>query len=327
MAIDFNTFLGWAKETFGEDILVSKNEIRINSPFSSGDTGYHMWCNPSGGKKKVKHGVFRCFKSEKKGSLISLVMQVDNCGYELALEKLNGEYIDLSKDIDFFNEDFEEEKEEKEKIIKFPEFCCKIDSANYYWKKHATNYLTERKIPTTDFYICYDGVYKNRILIPYWNENKELIYWNTRALGNSKLRYRGPEKEIGVGKSDVLYFPKQFEKGSLLYITEGEFDAYSLCLCGLNAVACGGKSLSDKQAIKLSEYKIALSLDTDKAGLEALPTMVEKLEMYGVTNIMLIRPAVGYKDWNEMLKALGPKVVYNYVGINKKPINLIDLII
>ena len=68
-------------------------------------------------------------------------------------------------------------------------------------------YLNKRKIDFKDFYVCLNGNYNNRIIIPYFNEMKELIYFNSRALHETKLRYLGPPKTIGVGKEDILYFP------------------------------------------------------------------------------------------------------------------------
>ena len=328
MGIDHETFLAWAKTAFGDDLRVAKNEVKINSPFVPSDTGYHLWCNPSGGKRGIAHGCYRCFKSDTSGTLVNLVMRIDKCSYDVALQKLNGEHVDINKELEFFDEDEEiQPLEIKDTVIKFPEFCTKIIFSNYYWKQHASKYLLARKIPPDDFYICTDGRYKNRILIPYFNKNNELVYWNTRAIGNSRLRYMGPEKSIGVGKEDVIYFPRIPQDDDFVYVTEGEFDAYSLYLCGLDAAAAGGKSISDKQAIKLNKYRIVLALDTDEAGKEALPKMLNKLKIYNGNEVLFIRPAEGYKDWNKMLEVLGPKIVRGYIEAQQKIINPEDLII
>ena len=40
---------------------------------------------------------------------------------------------------------------------------------------------------------------------------KSLIYFNSRALYETNLRYLGPPKEIGVGKEEVLFLPKKIK--------------------------------------------------------------------------------------------------------------------
>ena len=91
MGIPFKKFEQWAIDRFGaENVVVRPPEIRINSIFETDDDDFHLWCNPSGGKKKRKHGSFHCFKTEKVGSLVKLVMIVDSCDRDTAIARLNG---------------------------------------------------------------------------------------------------------------------------------------------------------------------------------------------------------------------------------------------
>src|SRR3990167_8124291 len=89
MAVNFNAFRQWAESRFS-DVIVKGKEIRINSIFEE-DTGHHLWCNTEGGKKKRKNGVFHCFKTDRKGSLVTLVMEVDKCDYDEAITALKGQ--------------------------------------------------------------------------------------------------------------------------------------------------------------------------------------------------------------------------------------------
>ena len=91
MSIKYSVFLKWAIDRFGEENVQAKGkEVKINSIFEADDTGYHLWCSPSGGKKKHKYGVYHCFKTDKTGSLVKLVQLVDSCDKNDALETLQG---------------------------------------------------------------------------------------------------------------------------------------------------------------------------------------------------------------------------------------------
>ena len=80
-----------------------------------------------------------------------------------------------------------------------------------------------------------DGRYKGRIIIPYYDKIGNLIYFNGRHLGNSKCKYLGPPKDIGVGKEDVVFMAGKWpETGSIIYLCEGEFNAISLREAELN---------------------------------------------------------------------------------------------
>ena len=52
----------------------------------------------------------------------------------------------------------------------------------------AENYLKSRKLPVDNLYVCSNGRYANRIIIPYYDNNKKLIYYNGRSINYNKLR-------------------------------------------------------------------------------------------------------------------------------------------
>lgn len=324
MSIDFNLFLDWAESRF-ENVVIKGNEIKLNSVFCE-DNKNHLWCNPSGGKNNIPYGVFHCWKTDKKGSLISLVMYVDNCCFEDALEILNApnkKLEDLEKQVqEIFNKKNtiqDEIKIDKTKLEIPPHTYCFDDlpSSNFI-KNKAENYLKNRKISTEKLMICTAGRYKNRIIIPYYNKNNNLIYYNGRDIGDSNLRYLGPPKELGIGKGDVLFVPDWPEEGEKLYLTEGEFDALSLKQCGLYSAAFGGKNLSEAQFNIIKNYTPVLCLDADIAGANAIVTMGDFLLKRGIKNISYVRASKEHKDWNEMYIKDGPRVVRAYIKQNEK---------
>ena len=332
--INFDKFVEWAESRF-DSVVVKGKEIRVNSIFAD-DNKHHMWCNPSGGKKDRPHGVYHCWKTENKGSLVSLVMMVDHITYDEALDFLEGRdisYAALEKSID---ELYDGKKEEVSADIQNAKMSLPPSTypllalpENDYFRNTAEIYLGGRKIPTNGMMVCvgdelwYGISYRNRLIIPYYDKEGTLIYFNGRYLGQSKkildeIKYLGPPKEIGIGKEDVIYMPHWPESGSKVYYTEGELDAKSIELSDLHAGAWGGKNVGSKQAAYMSAYKPVICLDNDKAGRNALPFIYDFLKLRGFGEIHYVRPPTRFKDWNDMLVASGPNILKAYLTQKEK---------
>jgi DNA primase len=324
--IDFDLFLDWAESRFG-DVIVKGDEIRVNSIFED-DTKHHMWCNPSGGKHGIDHGVFHCWKSGAKGSLISLIMQVDNCTYEQALEILGGADTRLSVLEKRVQEMFEKRKIEEPPAIteglQLPPFTYLFDDLlpSSYSRVQAEVYLFQRKLSTNGLMVCTAGEYRNRIIIPYYNETGKLIYFNGRYIGESDKvgKYKGPSKESGVGKAEVLYFQEWPKEGAIVYLTEGEFDSQSVKMCSYDTGAFGGKALSETQIeiLRNKKYIPIICLDSDEAGKYGLRKMGEQLTSAGFDKFGFVRSPTQYKDWNAFLQALGTKLMRRYIETKTK---------
>lgn len=330
----FENFKNWVNDRFKGEVLISGSEIRINSIFTD-DNKYHLWCSPKGGKYNIKNGVYHCFKTDNKGSLVKLIRLVDKCSSLEAKEILGGKKSirQLEEQLAAF---FEKEENNldaslvsshKEKKVSLPEGSLLITGLhiNNFWRNLSEAYLNKRKIPIDGLYICTKKPYKSRILIPYYDHNGDLIYWNARHIGKSNLRYVVPPKTCGVGKEDVLYFPYgvYHEAQSHVYLCEGEFDALTLNLIGLKAVAAGGKNFNQKQASLLSKYNITICLDNDIAGVSGACNMFKILSQFLKNKkIKFVTPHLKYKDYNDMLIAEGQNVLFHYIKNNEQYFDL-----
>jgi len=329
MSIDFDKFLSWAESRFN-DVSVRGEEILVNSVFCE-DRKRHMWCNPSGGKTGCKSGVYHCWKSNKSGSLVGLVMLVDKCSYDEAVDILGapseGSLEDLERRVReiFENKQAEHVGEEVAKSLEIPENCYLFDELPSYndVRKSALEYLKSRDIDPSGLFVCTRGRYRNRILIPYYDREGNLFYYNGRYIGNQEgsLRYLGPPKELGIGKGDVIFVPEWPTAGEKIYITEGEFDALALRRAGFKSAALGGKNMSPKQMDMISPYIPVLCLDADEAGGKATMDIASFLMSNGVKGIKYVRPCVEYKDWNGLLVAKGPKILAAYIHSQEKEYN------
>ena len=327
MSIDYDRFLEWAESRF-ESVIVSGAEIKVNSIFCD-DRKHHLWCNPSGGKKGCETGVYHCWKSDQKGSLVGLVMMVDGCTYDEAMRTLDlapgGRLSDLEKRVEemfLLKQDSTPPPAQTHARLEMPPDCYAFDDlpTGHRLRSQAAEYLASRMIPTDGLMVCTGGRYRNRIVIPYLDRAGSLIYYNGRYVGDAGdgLRYLGPPKELGIGKGDVLYSRKWPSKGEKVYITEGEFDSMSLDISGFRSVALGGKNMTPQQMEMIRGCQPVLSLDADDSGAQATPRLANMLLKAGFEIVKYVRPSREYKDWNGLLVARGAKVVAMYVKSQEK---------
>ena len=327
--ISFEKFLEWAESRFG-DVVVKGDEIMINSIFTE-DYKHHLSCNPNGGKDQLPNGVFHCWKTDRGGSLVSLVMMVDKCSYDEALDILDAADFNLRQLERKLEEFFAKKKKSPMPIpqggLALPVGAKRIIDfkTDDLWRAEAEAYLKSRKLNPEDYLLCTTGRERNRIIIPYYGKSGELIYWNGRYLTDTETvpKYLGPEKECGVGKGDVIYMADGWPpEGSKLYLTEGEFDSKSLSICGFFSGAVGGKTVEDKQVALLRPYIPVLCFDADNkaidAGGQALLKIGDLLKSKGFDTVYYVRPPKKYKDWNKMLVEVGSKIIHAYIKQHEK---------
>lgn len=348
MAVDYETFLQWAKDRFGADAIKIKNtshgiEILTHSFYAHQkgieDYTYNLWMCPSGGKSKhPEQGSFRCWKTDTMGSLVRLVADYDCIPFEDAEAFIgsSGSLRELERRVHEFFGHKEQVAEmdkateiEMPKGVVLPDSTYNIDSlpSNNFMKKKAVNYLKERKLSTTGLHVCVAGDYKNRIVIPYFDKEGNLIWYNARLMSDKKgvIKYMKCKSDgLKITQEDVLYMTSWPEAGSKIYIMEGEFDAKSISMAGLVGCAIGGKFMSETQIEMIRQYEPVLAFDADAgfkkdAGLQALIEVGRSLLEKGFPKINYVRPPKAFKDWNKLLVEKNAKTIYDYIKHYEKP--------
>lgn len=332
MSIDFDLFFDWAKNHFGEENIKIRNtahgtEVCTHSIWSEKKIGktdnkYHLWMNPTGGKSKhPEHGSYRCWLTDEMGSLVGLVAEIENLDWEEAEVLLCGgsSLRDLEEQVhNFFDHKKSVNVKEDKAVSKIdlPSSSYLIDKmpSNHTIRIRAVNYLNQRKIPSAGLYVCVSGEYKNRIVIPYYDPEGKLIYYNARTLeSKNNLRYMKCPTTV-VDQKDVLFMTEWPKPKSKVYIMEGEFDALTLKLVGVFACACGGKFMSDTQIDLIRNYHPVLAFDADDAGLDAMLNIGKTLLEQGFSKISYIRPPKAFKDWNGLLVNRNLETVKEYLN-------------
>lgn len=332
--ICYDTFLQWATNRFGaENIRIRKDEILTHTPFCE-DHRFNLWMRPDGGKKHRENGVFRCWKTDRRGSLVKLVSELDHIPFEEAEELLGGSSSlrQLEEQIhQMFGAstwkvpDVMPATPTAPQAIDLPPHTYLIDdlAKSNPFRQAAEAHLIGRSIPTDGLYVCTKGEYKNRIVIPYYDREGDLVYWNARTLScrEDVVKYMKPSNK-GLDQTLVLYMQRYPNKGEKVHITEGEFDCMTLTLSGFCGVGCGGKFLSEAQIEMIRDYVPVLCLDNDEgkrdAGLEALIAIGTRLLEKGFPKVLFVRPPVNYKDWNALLHARGVELIHSYIDKHTK---------
>jgi len=330
--VDYESFLEWAKGYFGEEnITFTKggNEICVPSPFIE-DFKRHLWMNPSGGKSKhPENGSYRCWKSDKRGSLVSLVAYLEHLDWDEAQAMIcdQSSLRGLEKRVhELFGHKVETPQTQQSNVglIQLPPFTYLISSLREgeRYEILAKDYLANRKIPFEGLYVCTSGKYEDRIIIPYYDRSGNLIWWNARSMYKDEYlekygiqKYNKPDvpEDSGLSQNNVLYVKRWPRPKQRILVMEGEFDAMTVLMCGHFSAACGGKSLSDSQIDMIRDYIPVLSFDTDTSGKRALIEIGQQLLGQGFPEVYYVRAPKQYKDWNKFLQVHNEETVRNYI--------------
>lgn len=280
----------------------NSGEYRINCLFCYGrvgkvDTNQHLYVNPNKfNRTLLKQGALHCFKCGYNGWGLDLI-GISTKPINKIKDILNSTLIKnpLSGDTQPF---------------KFPDYFSTsfLDSKS---GKACYSYLTKvRKIPSykiNQYKIgyCYDGKYKDCVILPVYEENK-LVYFVGRYI--YKKKYLNPP----TPNRAVLF---NYHKQKSIIICEGIFDAIA---AGNTGVALLGKFLKNEQKqtiVRGKTSQVYIMLDKD-AKNDAL-SIASSLKPF-VDDIRLV-PLFGYKDVGEMppdlvQRALLSAIPYDMMG-------------
>ena len=191
-------------------------------------------------------------------------------------------------------------------MIPLPDNCLDMTKDTALVKR-IKNYLYNRNLDDDDIgkyhlTFCYKGDMKNRIIIPFI-ENNQIIWYQGRAIYQNMLRYDNPK---GIEKSMIVYNIDEIKDQAIL--VEGPFDAM---MC--NGQAIMGSTLSDWQTMKIIAKKperIIIAPDNDwidklkmSPGYNGALASIDKLVKagYNINNIYVAFQEQG-KDFNSIGK-------------------------
>lgn len=264
-----------------------------------------------------------CMTENRASNLLSVMKNVLNLSNEREVyyKLLDGKEIEVPVTKPKFAEVQQESKvslelEEKKKLA-LSKIEKVLDEGKFseeeikYFEKDGIRIETLKKYGVS---VCKYGAYKDRAIIPFFNEKTELIgfiavdylgkeEWIKRRKeefrnieGDSKIDDKTLTEEVANRYKKTLYCPG-FSSGKHLYglyekfdnpkrfdylvLVEGERDCLKLMQEGINCVSVHGSSLKREQVVmiqKISPYKVFLGFDMDDAGNKAVKQSMEVLQ-------------------------------------------------
>tara|TARA_R110000824_G_scaffold8737_3_gene39591 strand:- start:57378 stop:58304 length:927 start_codon:yes stop_codon:yes gene_type:complete len=261
------------KEIFGH-YYKSKSEYLFKCPFCA----HH--------KRKLSINlhlnVFKCWVCDSKGKNIRSLIK------RFGSEPLLRQWDVLTGTVDMSNAAitslFTNESKAETPRLKLPEEFISLANKNLPLEAHsALRYLGKRRINIQQVRyfrmgFCHEGEYRNRIIIPSFNEEGYCNYFVARSYIGSKLKYKNPAATRDLIFNDLLI---NWERPVIL--VEGIFDAIN----APNSIPILGSTLNTKSELfaklidKQPKVYIALDYDVEEKSLLLIKNMIEYgLEVY-----------------------------------------------
>ena len=147
--------------------------------------------------------------------------------------------------------------------------------------------------------------FRNRVMFPIKNDRGKVIAFGGRAILDDGPKYlNSPESSLFAKRTTLFGYPYHLEnRHSELIVCEGYMDCIALQNAGFNdSCAVLGTALTKEHAdlIKKQYDRVILSLDSDKAGINAAKKSLHVLSEAGLSaKILQLDPA---KDPDEFLQ-------------------------
>ena len=162
--------------------------------------------------------------------------------------------------------------------------------------RRAVNFLKKRGITQEDVIkynigFCWDGPYKDRVIIPSYDENGSLNYFIARAFIDGLQKYKNPPTD----SKSIIGWELYINWDAPIILVEGMFDALTI---KRNVIPLFGKIIHEKLMKKLvasSVNRIYIALDPD--AIKNALKYCEQLMAYG-KEIYLVE--LDGKDANEI---------------------------
>ena len=270
--------------------------------------------------RKKNDYFYMCHNCGASTTFYNFLKQVDpNLLQEYQLERYkNGE----TGNNNYPKPEFQEVKQEAPKFKK----ALELPSIDSLPEAHfAKNYVQQRRIPeafSSQLYYAEDfrefvatlgiekeGLHKDdkRLVIPFYDKEKNLIAVQGRSLGESKLRYitlklhDDNKKVFGLDRIDT---------DKLVYVVEGPIDSMFL----ENAVATADSNLESITDV-LDKSKVALVFDNEPRNKEIVAKMEKAIDNH--FNVVIWPEMIEKKDINDMiLDGFSPDEIQDIIDNN-----------
>lgn len=235
---------------------------------------------------------------------------------------------DIQKMQEQFAEQFKKQQEIQRKEIEQKKLLDNM-STKYFkhiedgseLSKKAIEYCQKRMIPEEvwkKFFICDEGKYHDRLIIPFYNKDNKVTYFQARSLTNIEPKYMNRIADTQLYNKDFI------DKSKPVFVLEGPIDSLFL----ENAVATCGAGSSSKLDAEIAKYEeVFYIMDNDEAGNKKAGALVRQhknvfmwnkfLNDYGLDRTKI-------KDINDVIVALKRTNKFTYNELHNYFTNITD---
>lgn len=272
----------------------------LGNYFDKGDE--LLFSCPSCNHRKRKFSInldknaYKCWVCDYRGRNIRRVVRSYGSYSQLQKWDAISDRSDLERFADLFMET--ERREDKEKVELPEEFTSLCTGSLPATGTYAFRYLQKRGVTKADILkwkigYCFSGEYRNRIIIPSFDEDGDCSYFIARSYTGDSYKYKNPR-----ASKDVVFNELFVDWNKDLTIVEGVFDA----LVAGNAVPILGSTLrkgSDllRQIVR-NDTPIYIALDPDAVDKER--RIIKMLLRYDIELYKI--DVSGYEDVGSMPK-------------------------
>jgi DNA primase len=210
---------------------------------------------------------WKCFNCDENGNFYNIYSIIKGISYDDAVEQLKNWKWDKTRIRNRLSK-----KETKEEKVEFTHYNWIIEDCSDPPERYANAlkaFYDSRKIdPKNKLYISYQGRYRNRIIIPIFDADDNIVYFQARRIPKTGIipKYDNPAspKEIIIMNSHL------FDPDKYIIVPEGVIDAWMI---GTQGTTCLGKFISEDfldELFKMTNKGVIIALDNDPEGQKAL---------------------------------------------------------
>ena len=244
----------------------------------------------------IEKNVFKCWVCDTRGkNIYYLIKRFGTFDNQQEWLRITNE-VDV-RDFELFISGSQTEQKVKQKID-LPDHFVPLWGSSSLSSQRPINYLKNRGISSSKLLewkvgYCSKGEYKDRIVIPSFDDEGDINYFITRTFTDDWLKYKNPP----VSK-DVVFNELLIDWDEPIVLVEGVFDAVH----EQNMIPILGSTLNEKtelfQKIAASQAKVYIALDPDAYKKEV--KIIQNLLEYGL-DVWKIKVPKG-KDLGEISK-------------------------
>ena len=257
---------------------------------------------PSCGHRKHKFSVnlnknvYKCWICDYRGRNIRRIVRRFGTFTQLQKWDQITNRSDLERFADLFAESSHSENQPKLELPK--EFISLSSSKTPATGMYALSYLQKRGVTYQDILkwkigYCFSGEYKNRIIVPSFDQDGDVSYFIARSYSGDSYKYKNPK-----ASKDITFNELYIDWNKDLVLVEGVFDA----LVAGNAVPILGSTLRAGsrllREIVRNDTPVYVALDPDAAEKER--RVIKTLLRYDVELYKI--DISGYEDVGAMTK-------------------------